>query len=290
MPSQWHEALLLLFRNEPSLAPKSLRDSRGLELPACTHTRIDSADLTEVQPAEYRADLVVLPLNGKPVFGIVVEVQLSSDEDKRYVWPAYLASLRARIRCPVCVLVVTPDENVARWASKPIELGPGNRFLAWVLGPADIPEITDVARAKESPELAVLSAMAHGRDADASKAAQIAIAAQAAAAGLDAERAGLYFDLVMYSLSEVARRAFEVMDPAKYEYQSEFAKRYYGQGKADGKAEGRAEIVLRLLARRFGALPEGIATRIRNAGAEELDGIVERLLTAATLDGALGER
>ena len=116
MPSQLHEALLLLFRNRPQLAPELLRDALHVRLPAYTEVRIESAQLTEVQPAEYRADLVVLLYEGVPVLGIVVEVQLQPDEDKRYSWPVYTAGLRARIRCPVCLLVVTPQEAVAKWA------------------------------------------------------------------------------------------------------------------------------------------------------------------------------
>src|SRR5258708_24110841 len=42
-----------------------------------------------------------------PVLGIVLEMQFSTDEDKRYAWPVYAANLRARIRCPVCLLVIT---------------------------------------------------------------------------------------------------------------------------------------------------------------------------------------
>src|SRR5687767_6854547 len=64
MPSQLHEALLLLFRNRPTLAPELMRDALRCELPAFTEARIDSADLTDVKPAEYRADLVVLLLDG----------------------------------------------------------------------------------------------------------------------------------------------------------------------------------------------------------------------------------
>jgi hypothetical protein len=36
MPSQLHEALLLLFRNRPSLAPELLRDALHVELPEYT--------------------------------------------------------------------------------------------------------------------------------------------------------------------------------------------------------------------------------------------------------------
>jgi hypothetical protein len=42
-----------------------------------------------------------------------------------------------------------------------------------------------------------------------------------ASLGLDADRSRLYFDLVLASLSEAARRELQTMDPAKYEYQSE---------------------------------------------------------------------
>jgi hypothetical protein len=293
MPSRLHEVLLLLFRNRPALAPELLRDALHMALPDYTEVRIDSADLTDVQPAEYRADLVILLLHGSPVLGVVLEMQLSPDEDKRYVWPVYVANLRARIRCPVCLLVITAEENVARWAGKAIELGGGNRFAPWVLSLSGVPEITDKERANEDPELAVLSAMAHARGPDLDKSVRIALLALMVSRGLDAERSMLYFDLVMHSLPEAARRALQAMDASKYEYQSEFARRYYGQGEADGVSEGKAavaEIVLKLLATRYGALPPAIAARVQSASTADLDGIAQRVLTAKTLEDALGTR
>jgi hypothetical protein len=288
MPSQLHEALLLLFRNRPELAPELLRDALRVDLPPYTEARIESAELSDIQPAEYRADLVVLLYEGVPVLGIVVEVQLGTDEDKGYSWPVYAVGLRARIRCPVCLLVVTAEESVARWASQPIDLGGGNRFVPLVLGPSGVPEITDERVARADPELAVLSAMAHGQDADAEKALRIAVAAIAASVGLDAERSTLYFDLALASLSEAARKALQSMDPAKYEYQSEFARRYIALGKAEGKAlgkaEGKAELVLKLMGLRFGPLAENVVARVRAASVAELDLFAERVLTAKSPD------
>jgi hypothetical protein len=274
------------------LAPELLRDVLHVELPRFTGARIDSANLTELQPAEYRADLVVLLLDGVPVYGIVVEVQLQPDDRKRFVWPAYVTNLRARLELPVCLLVVTVDEATARWASKPADLGGGNVFKPRVLGPAAVPEVVDENEARADPELAVLSAMAHGQDRDAGKSAQIAAAARVATLDLDDDRSRLYLDLVLTSLSEAAHRELKAMDPAKYEYQSDFAKRFVAKGRAEGKAEGRAEgkasIVVRLLVRRFGALPPEAAHRISAASADELDAIAERLLTARSLEEALG--
>lgn len=307
MPSQLHEALLLLFRNRPELAPEVLREALHVALPAYSEARIEEADLTDIQPAEYRADLVVLLYDGKPVLGIVIEVQLATDEDKRFVWPVYAAGLRARIRCPVCLLVVAVEERVARWAAQPVELGGGNRFAPLVLAPSGIPEITDVQRAKADAELAVLSAMAHGKDREPEKALEIAVAAIEASVGLDEERSRLYFDLVLHSLSEAARKALQSMDPARYEYQSEFARRYVAQGRAEGKAEGmaegeakgraegmakgeakgKAELLLRLLVRRFGRVSAEVEQRVRAASIEELDTFAERVLTAESLDEVL---
>ena len=199
MPSHLHEALLLLFRNRPTLAPDLIRDALHFELPAFTEARIDSADLTDVKPAEYRADLVVLLLYGVPVYGIVIEAQLARDPRKKFVWPVYATSLRARLEVPVSLLVVTADETIARWAAQPIELGNGGVFRPLVLSPSGVPEIVDEVQARADPELAVLSAMAHGRDRDVSKAVRIALAAELAGQG-------------------------------------EFARRYFGQGLAEGRA------------------------------------------------------
>jgi hypothetical protein len=238
MPSITHEALVLLFRNRPELAPELLRDALGVALPAYAEARVEAADLSDVRPAEYRADLVILLVDGKPVLAIVVEVQLQRDERKAFTWPVYVAGLRARFECASCVLVVTPSEAVADWARTPIELGPGSRVAPFVVGPKAIPMVRDVEAAKRDPELAVLSAMAHGKGEEGPR---IAFAALAASVGLNEERALLYSDVILASLSEVTRAAMEeLMASGNYEYQSEFAKTHQAKGRAEGRAEGEA--------------------------------------------------
>src|SRR5260221_5814453 len=132
-----------------------------------------------ILPTEYRADLVVLLVDGKPVLGIIVEVQLSEDLDKRVSWPAYIVNLFARIRCPVELLVVSPSSSVAAWASKPIQIG-ASTIRPRVVGPDGVPVIRSVDAASLSPELAVLSALAHGQD-EVDTAVAVALAASAAA-------------------------------------------------------------------------------------------------------------
>jgi hypothetical protein len=57
--------------------------------------------------------------------------------------------------------------------------------------------------------------MAHGRSHSSRKALQIAMAAMTASLRRDAERSTLYFNLVVSSLSEAARKILQAMDPAK---------------------------------------------------------------------------
>jgi hypothetical protein len=227
---------------------------------------------------------------GFPVLGIIMEVQLARADRKRFVWLAYVANLRARLECPACLLVMTLDESVARWAAQPIDFGAGNTFTPLVLGPAEIAQVTDVDQACELPELAVLSAIAHGQSADTEMAVKIGNAALRACAELGPDKARLYADVVYASLSEAARQEVKTMSAKKWEYMSDFARGYVAQGKEEGRAEGRAEIIRRQLAARFGAVIPEIESRLNAASAEELSDISVRVLTATTLEQVFADR
>src|SRR5262249_6158086 len=155
-----------------------------------------------------------------------------------FVWPAYVANLRARLTCPVCLLVVAADDTLARWAAKPVDVGGGTRFVPWVLGPSGVPVVIEESQARAYPELAALSAIPPGRDENTERSVQIARAAQRASIELEEDRSKLYFDLIMASLSEAARRALHTMALTKYEYQSEFARHYVAEGLAQGCVQG----------------------------------------------------
>ena len=205
-----------------------LTEVLGAKLPSYTEARLISIDLTQVQPVEYRADVVVLLLvdGDLPVRVIIVEVQLERKPRKRYSWPAYLAVSRAIHECPADLLVVAPDPIVATWCAEPIEMGVRGFVLhPPVLRRVDIPVVTDPAEAARRPELGVLSAMAHG---ETDQGATIAGAVLPAVRDLDDHRARFYYDLVVNSLNDAARRALEAMMKG-YEYQSDFAKKYVAE-------------------------------------------------------------
>src|SRR5262249_30084966 len=147
------------------LATVLLSDPLGVPVPAFQHARVSSGDLTNVTPTEYRADaVIILTREEVPVLGVVVEVQLRPERRKRFAWPAYVATLHARLECPVQLLVVCPDQAVAAWCADPIQMGDPPVLMLWpqVAGLQDVPVVTDPTLARQQPELAVLSAMAHG--------------------------------------------------------------------------------------------------------------------------------
>ncbi len=151
--------------------------------------------------------------------------------------------------CAVIVLVVAPDARVARWARKPHPVGPRGSFAPVVLGPEEVPRVADLDESERSAELAVLSLLAHRRQAD--RAAFRAATAALVAVGPD--RASLYFDLLHATFGEALTRAVEDL-MVNGEPLSEWAKAHYRQGKAEGEASGKlagkAESVLAILSAR----------------------------------------
>ena len=281
-----HEALVMLFRHRTTLAPELIESALKIELPHYSEARIQEADLSQISPTAYHADLVVLLTDGEPVYGIVVEVQLRPDADKRYSWPLYAAALRARLRCPTSVLVVAPDAKTAGWAATPIAMGdPGSRFAPLVLGPGAVPRITGRESAKAAPELAVLSALAHGND---ERGLEVVVAALSVSAGLDDQRAALYADLVMASLADAVTKELEAMvQRGDYQYQSDFAKKYF----AKGRAEGKAEVLLRIVAGRGLSVSEARRDRVLACtDAGMLDDWIDRALQASSLEDVFGEQ
>jgi hypothetical protein len=264
MPSSTHEAFIEIFRHRPSLAADLLADPLGLDLPEHQQVRLESADLTDLVPTEYRADAVVsLVSHNTTVLAVVIEMQLRRDPVKRWSWPVYVTNLRARLRCPTVLLVVCADERTAAWCAAPIPMGhPGLILNPLVLGPGRVPVVTDPATAARSPELAVLSAMAHSRHPDRDRVWQALLNALIS---VDQERSTLYSDIVLAALPAAARRELEaLMATRTYEYQSEFVRRNVAQG----RAEGRAEDVLTVLDARGIEVPD--ADRIRINGCTDL--------------------
>jgi len=288
MPSHLHEVLVEMFRDRPVLAAELLAGPLGVAVPTFQRASLSSGELTDVAPTEYRADVVVtLTVEETPVLAVVVEAQLRTDARKRRTWPAYVATLHARPGCPVLLLVVCPDPAVAAWCAAPIVVGdPGLVLTPLVLGPAEVPVVTDLTLARRSPELAVLSAMAHGHGARPGQ-TMVFEALLAALNVVDHDHANLYADVVLAVLPAAARDYLEAfMSTTTHRYQSDFARRYFDQGEASGaakgEARGEARAVLAFLDARGIEVPDDVREEIASCSdLDQLDTWIRRAATAS---------
>lgn len=294
MPSLTHELLVHVLREHPGVVLELLARLSGQDYGGAHEVMSTAATLAELEPAEYRAD-VVLRLRASsevPASALVVEVQLQVDDDKRFVWPLYVAGLRARLRCPVALVVLTLDERVARWAAVPIGLDErGSVLRPWVVGPSEVPAITQVADAAALPELALLSVLAHGREPGAER---LGRALLEASRDLDDARARLYTDIAFAFLDDAARAILEAeLQLPGYTYQSEFARRFVTQGREEGREEGRIETlvaaILEVLDARGIPLDDGTRARITACtDAAVLRGWFRGALTAVSAEALVG--
>jgi hypothetical protein len=294
MPSVEHESLVLLFRNRPALAADLLRAVGAALVPHGARPVLASETIRNVRPIELTADAVVVFEQDAPVLAVVVEVQLSRDEEKSLSWPLYLAALRREHRCPCVLLVLALDESVARWCARPIDLGhPDFVLRPIVVGPQSVPRMVDAARAADDVELAVLSAVVHGNESV--ELVMRTVEALDAVHSLDDMQRAVYFDLVLGALRSATRAAVEAaMSQGKYEFKSDFAKRYIAVGRDEGRVEGRAEGVadalLRMLSARGITVDEASSARIRSCRDVEILGRwIDRAATASTLEHVFGD-
>ena len=269
MVSRLHELLIEMFREKPSLAAMLLDGTSRVDVPEFSKAHLSSGELNDVAPTEYRADAVItLEGSGGPVLAIVIEVQLKPDKDKRRTWPAYVGTLYARVGCPIVLLVICPTQKVANWCATPIDFGrPGLTLTPVVLGPEQVPVVTDLETARRAPELTILSAIAHGSRPDP---IPIFEAFRTALDVLDEDHSDLYTDLVLLVLSAAARECLEkFMTVTDHRFKSSFARRNFSRGKAEGKAEGEAQAVLAVLDVRGIEVPEAVRDQI--AACSDLD-------------------
>lgn len=114
----------------------------------------------------------------------------------------------------------------------------------------------------------------------------VARAALTAAQELDDERAILYYDLVVMAVSTVVRRKLEdLMLPQGYEFQSDFARKYFSQGQQKGKIEA----LLTFLSSRGLTLDDEQREMIVGCQDKDtLDRWIERASSAESLDEIFG--
>ncbi|MEW2402446.1 hypothetical protein [Streptomyces sp. NPDC046862] len=170
MVSPPHEAMHRIFQERPEiLAP--VFGVLGIALPEKAAVYAIPTDVTETRPMARHVDTVlrVGPSDGED-FLLAVEAQERRDTRKESSWPYYIAYLQAKYRLPVLLLVVCRDRATTKWATGPFDCGTrgwtAQRTYPLVVGPDNLPVITDERTAAEKPAMAAFSALAHAKSPD----------------------------------------------------------------------------------------------------------------------------
>ncbi|MFI7114292.1 hypothetical protein ACIBK9_48830 [Nonomuraea sp. NPDC050227] len=255
-----------MFADRPQVAVEILRDLMGVDLPSTSLVRQEDRLFNTRPSDDIEPDLgIVLGPPQSPAHAIIVEIQQDKSKDPRQL-ARYAAAQWLMLRCDVTVLVVCPDRGAAAYYSRPIDTGlTGYRLQAYVLGPDDVPAITDPQEAAAHLELAVMSVMIHGRERKVIEAFATALAETVG------DHAAKYSEYACsMSAPEVKFILEEIMASTDWPGHSRFAHQHFGRGHAVGHAVGHAEgshetarrIVLYLLDARGIDVPEDVRARV----------------------------
>lgn len=254
-----HETPLRLLQDNPKLATELYCDVLGQRLPEYTEVHPGSEAITRLdRPEKEDCDGVEVYYQGdKPVFALIFEVQRQPDEDKYYVWPDYLISIRTRLRCPVALVVICPNGRTARWAAQPIDTGHlAFTLIPFVIGPDMIPVITDPEQMRGAEGMGLLSAISHSDGEHGNEVLAALYAALLNMANTDQET---YIRIAYGALSEKALRRLEAIAMADT---TEQRPRIFDLFEERGRAQGEAEMLLFVLEQRGIELDEADRERV----------------------------
>ncbi len=242
MVSSSHEAMHRIFQEDPGIFARTFR-ALGIPFSDPVAVSLLPTDLTETAPLERRVDtLLRFDTAEDDGFLLLVEAQGKKDSAKPASWAYYLAHLWTKYATPPVLLVVCQDKTTAAWASGPFTIGPAQwpalTLRPLVLGPHNIPVITDVSVAARDIPLATLSAITHGREANA---AAILKALASAMKTVDEKTAGIFIELTELGLGKAPAAQIwrDLMAADLSFFRSETSQRL--------RAEGKAEFVLLIL-------------------------------------------
>ncbi|MDO3649376.1 hypothetical protein [Nocardia mangyaensis] len=300
MVSSHHEAMHRIFRHDPGTFARVFH---ALDLPFPDPLEVEhlSVDLTEIEPIERRADTVLRIVTAESSFLLVVEAQNKRDDTRPGAWAYYLAFLHAKYTIPVVLVVVCRNRTTANWAQGPLSIGhatwPCVILHPLVLGPHNVPAITDVQAAATDLPLAALSAITHATRPEIGA----ILEALSTALHLVGERddAQIYTELVELGLGRTrgAQIWRNLMSIDLSFFRGETAQRLREEGREKGHEEGRkegreegheqgvADSIVRILRRRGLDVPTSAEEKITACrDLAQLTDWLDRSISARTVD------
>ncbi|MFF5983785.1 hypothetical protein ACFY78_33595 [Streptomyces olindensis] len=295
MVTSTHETSHRIFQDHPEVLTPAF-EALGLPPPAKAIIEALSPDTTEIKPLERRVDTVlkVEPSDGEG-FLIAIEAQTARTRDKGSSWSYYVAHLHAKFDLPVLLVAVCRNRSTASWAAGPFEC----RVGAWttqitrpfVLGPDNVPEITDESVVAREPAMATFSAIVHSESENAP--AILSMLARGMRS-FDKATAKYWCEWLEVGLENTpvreTWRELEKMVATYFPGRGTLFEETYLEGRAEGKAEGKAESILSVLEKR--GIDISPDTRHRITSCTDLDTLTtwfDRSLTAGTAEELFAE-
>ncbi|MFC4123742.1 hypothetical protein [Nocardia rhizosphaerae] len=288
MVSSEHEAMHRIFRHNPATFARIFH---ALGLPFADPQEVEhlSVDLTEIEPIERRADTVLRITTAESQFLLIVESQRKKEPTRPAAWAYYLAFLQAKYGIPVVLVVVCRNWATARWAQGPFALGheawPCTVLYPLVLGPHNVPAVTDPAKALADLPLAALSAITHANQ------PRIGAILKALSTALhvagDRDEAQIYTELVELGLGRTrgARIWRNLMSIDLSFFRSETSQRLREEGREEGREQGVADSILRILRRRGVTVTAAAEAKIGSCHDQaQLVDWLDRSITVRTID------
>ncbi|HZE42046.1 MAG TPA: hypothetical protein VE172_24890 [Stackebrandtia sp.] len=280
-----HEALHRIFTKDHALVSRALTDLLGVDCFEPESMTVINADVTELEPIERRVDTVLMAETKGVRHIFAIESQSDVDRSKYESWPYYIAYLHAKFHCQVTLIVVTSKAATTRWARGPIEIGLDAHasmvVSPLVLGPENVPAITNAETARRDITLAVFSALTHRRDAGVTV---ILEALVTALSSTDPDTAGVLFDFVEAGLGDtLARKHWRdmILNVPPHMLQGTLATKL----REEGREEATARNVLRLLEQRGIQISEETRQRVLSCtDLETLDRWFDRAVAATSAE------
>ncbi|CAL9514836.1 hypothetical protein [Streptomyces sp. enrichment culture] len=299
MVTSTHETSHRIFQDHPEVLTPVF-EALGLPPPVKATIEALTPDATEIKPLERRVDTVlkVEPSDGDG-FLVAVEAQTARSPDKGLSWSYYVAHLHAKYGMPVLLVAVCKNRATATWAAGPFEC----RVRTWttqstrpfVLGPDNVPEITDESLVARQPALATFSAIVHSESANAPAILELLAHGMRS---FDKATAKYWCEWLEVGLENTPVRdiwrELEKMVATYFPGRGTLFEETYLEGKAEGKVEGKAEsqveLILRVLEKR--GIPITPDARERITSCTDLDTLTrwfDRSLTVATAQELFSE-
>lgn len=255
-----------IFQNDPGVFARAIHE---LNLPFGDPVSVEllPTDVTEIEPLERRIDTLLRITTAEEAFLLVVEAQRGKDAGKLASWPYYLAYLHNRYDEVPHLLVICQDESIARWADKPITAASNGRisFAVYplVLGPHNVPVISDQSQAAADVPLAALSAITHVNDPCIGDILKALAGALQSIDESDAEVFALLTEAGLGS-SPAGETWRHLMTLNSSMIRTVTTERIRDEGRDQGRAEEAAGSILRVLERRGIVVTDTQAARIRS--------------------------